>query len=236
MSGHRYDDHHRNIAGGGVRAAVFGASDGLVSNVLLIIGLAAADASAGVVQTAGLAGLLAGAISMASGEYVSVRAQNDLVEREIEKEKKALAEDPEEEAEELAELYVERGMALKQAREMANLLMENPEVALEVHVREELGVSPDELASPFSTAAWSFFSFSIGALIPVLPWLVSSGNAAVIGSLALAIAAAATIGVVIALITGRSIIKNIFRHVGIACMAAAAIYCIGSLIAGVVDM
>ena len=154
MSGHRYDDHHKNIAGGGVRAAVFGASDGLVSNVLLIIGLAAADASAGVVRTAGLAGLLAGAISMASGEYVSVRAQNDLVEREIDKEKKALEEDPEEEAEELAQLYVERGMAPKQAREMANLLMENPEVALEVHVREELGVSPDELASPFSTAAW----------------------------------------------------------------------------------
>ena len=146
MSGHRYDDHHKNIAGGGVRAAVFGASDGLVSNVLLIIGLAAADASAGVVQTAGLAGLLAGAISMASGEYVSVRAQNDLVEREIDREKQALAEDPEEEAEELAELYVERGMAPKQAREMANLLMDNPEVALEVHVREELGVSPGELA------------------------------------------------------------------------------------------
>ena len=157
MSGHRYDDHHRNIAGGGVRAAVFGASDGLVSNVLLIIGLAAADASAGVVQAAGLAGLLAGAISMASGEYVSVRAQNDLVEREIVREKKALAEDPKEEAEELAELYVERGMAPKQALEMANLLMENPEVALEVHVREELGVSPGDLASPFSTAAWSFF-------------------------------------------------------------------------------
>ena len=83
-------------------------------------------------------------------------------------------------------------MAPKQAREMANLLMENPEVALEVHVREELGVSPDELASPFSTAAWSFFSFSVGALIPVLPWLVSSGNTAMIGSLGLAIAAAAS--------------------------------------------
>ena len=96
MATHRYDEHHRDLQGGGVRAAVFGASDGLVSNVLLIVGLAGADVSSGVVRTAGVAGLLAGAISMAAGEYVSVRAQNDLVARELEKERQALAEDPEE--------------------------------------------------------------------------------------------------------------------------------------------
>ena len=119
MAPHRYDDHHRDIHGSGVRAAVFGASDGLVYNVLLIVGLAGASASAGVIRAAGVAGLAAGAISMAAGEYVSVRAHNDLVARELEKERLALAEDPEEETEELAQLYVERGMPLEQAREMA---------------------------------------------------------------------------------------------------------------------
>ena len=133
MAAHRYDEHHRDVHNNGVRAAVFGASDGLVSNVLLIVGLAGADASAGVIRAAGVAGLLAGAISMAAGEYVSVRAQNDLVARELKKEKLALAEDPEEETEELAQVYVERGMSPDQALEMAQLVMQNPEMALEVH-------------------------------------------------------------------------------------------------------
>ena len=170
MAPHRYDDHHRDIHGSGVRAAVFGASDGLVSNVLLIVGLAGASASAGVIRAAGVAGLAAGAISMAAGEYVSVRAHNDLVARELEKERLALAEDPEEETEELAQLYVERGMPLEQAREMAKLVMQNPELALEVHAREELGVDPHELASPMVAATWSFVAFAIGALLPLIPW------------------------------------------------------------------
>ena len=106
---------------------------------------------------------------MAAGEYVSVRAQNDLVARELEKERQALADDPEEETEELAQLYVERGMTIDQAREMAQLVMQNPEMALEVHAREELGIAPDELASPYVAAGWSFSAFAIGALVPPNP-------------------------------------------------------------------
>ena len=116
---------------------------------------------------------------MAAGEYVSVRAHNDLVARELEKERLALAEDPEEETEELAQLYVERGMPLEQAREMAKLVMQNPELALEVHAREELGVDPHELASPMVAATWSFVAFEIGALLPLIPWFFSSSTAIV---------------------------------------------------------
>jgi len=233
---HRYDDHHRDVTGGGVRAAVFGASDGLVSNVLLIVGLAGADASGPTVRAAGVAGLLAGAISMAAGEYVSVRAQNDLVTRELEKERQALADDPEEETSELAEVYIERGMDSKQAREMAELVMQNPEMALEVHAREELGVAPNELASPFSSAAWSFFAFALGALVPLLPWFVSSSSVMVWFSVVAAIVGAAFIGVTLALATGHSVLRGVVRHVGIAIAAAAAIYLVGGALGGVLEL
>ena len=226
MATHRYDEHHRDLQGGGVRAAVFGASDGLVSNVLLIVGLAGADVSSGVVRTAGVAGLLAGAISMAAGEYVSVRAQNDLVARELEKERQALAEDPEEETEELAQVYVERGMSIEQAREMAQLVMQNPEMALEVHAREELGVAPNALASPYVAAGSSFSAFAIGASVPLIPWL--SVAAGVIG--------AAAIGVTLAIATGHSIWRGVSRHVGIAIAAATCIHFVGLVLGSVVEL
>ena len=236
MASHRYDEHHRDVTGGGVRAAVFGASDGLVSNVLLIVGLAGADASAPVVRAAGIAGLLAGAISMAAGEYVSVRAQNDLVTREVERERQALAEDPEEETEELAEVYIERGMDPEQAREMAELVMQNPDMALEVHAREELGVAPNELASPLSSAAWSFFAFAIGAVVPLIPWFVSSSSGAVWLSVGAAVAGAAFIGASLALATGHSVLRGVARHVGIAIAAALAIYFVGGALGAVADL
>ena len=236
MAPHRYDDHHRDVTAGGVRAAVFGASDGLVSNVLLIVGLAGVDASGPTVRAAGVAGLVAGAISMAAGEYVSVRAQNDLVRRELERERQALADDPEEETNELAEVYVERGMDSQQAREMAELVMQNPEMALEVHAREELGVAPNELASPFSSAAWSFFAFALGALVPLIPWFVSSSSVMVWFSVAAAVVGAAVIGVTLALATGHSVLRGVIRHVGIAIAAAAAIYFVGGALGGVLDL
>ncbi|MFL2987408.1 MAG: VIT1/CCC1 transporter family protein [Candidatus Poriferisodalaceae bacterium] len=236
MAPHRYDDHHRDVHNSGVRAAVFGASDGLVSNVLLIVGLAGADASAGVIRTAGVAGLLAGAISMAAGEYVSVRAQNDLVARELRKEKRALAEDPEEETEELAEVYVERGMSPDQALEMAQLVMQNPEMALEVHAREELGISPNELASPISSAIWSFLAFAIGALLPLVPWFVSSSSNVIWFSVAAAVIGAAAIGSSLALATGHSVIRGVVRHVGIAVAAAVAIHFVGVGLGSAVDL
>tara|TARA_X000000368_G_scaffold408413_1_gene389025 strand:- start:38 stop:685 length:648 start_codon:yes stop_codon:yes gene_type:complete len=215
---------------------VFGASDGLVSNVLLIVGLAGADASAPVVRAAGIAGLLAGAISMAAGEYVSVRAQNDLVTREVERERQALAEDPEEETEELAEVYIERGMDPEQAREMAELVMQNPDMALEVHAREELGVAPNELASPLSSAAWSFFAFAMGAVVPLIPWFASSSSGAVWFSVGAAVAGAAFIGASLALATGHSVLRGVARHVGIAIAAALAIYFVGGALGAVADL
>jgi len=233
---HRYDDHHRDVHNSGVRAAVFGASDGLVSNVLLIVGLAGADASAGVIRAAGVAGLLAGAISMAAGEYVSVRAQNDLVARELEKEKLALAEDPEEETEELAQVYVERGMSPEQAREMAQLVMQNPEMALEVHAREELGISPNELASPFGSAIWSFLAFAIGALLPLVPWFVSSSPNVIWFSVAAAVIGAGAIGSSLAVATGHSVLRGVTRHVGIAVAAAVAIHFVGVALGSAVDL
>jgi len=236
MATHRHDDHHRDVQGGGLRAAVFGASDGLVSNVLLIIGLAGADAPGSVVRAAGTAGLLAGAISMSSGEYVSVKAQNELVESEIAKERDALAEDPEEEAEELAQLYVERGMDPEQALQMAELLMKNPDVALEVHAREELGVVPGELASPTGAAAWSFVSFAVGALLPLIPWLFGSGVAATWASIAVGVLGAASIGLALAVSTGRRVTANVSRHVLIAVAAAAVTWLIGNALGAAVDL
>ena len=215
---------------------MFGASDGLVSNVLLIIGMAGADASGSVVRAAGTAGLLAGAISMASGEYVSVKAQNEVVESELSKEAAALAQDPEEEAEELAQLYVERGMDPTQAKEMADLLMENPEVALEVHAREELGVVPGELASPMSAAAWSFVAFAIGAFLPLVPWLVGSGDAATWASVIIGVLGAASIGMALAISTGRSVARNVTRHVAIAVAAAVVTWGIGNALGAAVEL
>jgi len=236
MATHRYDEHHRDLQGGGVRAAVFGASDGLVSNVLLIVGLAGADVSSGVVRTAGVAGLLAGAISMAAGEYVSVRAQNDLVARELEKERQALAEDPEEETEELAQVYVERGMSIEQAREMAQLVMQNPEMALEVHAREELGVAPNALASPYIAAGSSFSAFAIGALVPLIPWFFFSANFVIWLSVAAGVTGAAAIGVTLAMATGHSIWRGVCRHVGIAIAAATCIHFVGLVLGSVVEL
>ena len=236
MTSHRYDDHHRDVQGGGVRAAVFGASDGLVSNVLLIVGLAGADVSSGVVRTAGVAGLLAGAISMAAGEYVSVRAQNDLVARELKKEELALAEDPEEETEELAQVYIERGMTADQAREMAQLVMQNPEMALEVHAREELGIDPNELASPFTSAGWSFSDFAVGALVPLLPWFFFSTDFVIWLSVAAGVTGAAVIGSTLAIATGHSVVRGISRHVGIAVAAAIGIHFVGLALGAVVQL
>jgi vacuolar iron transporter family protein len=227
---HHHDEHHANVQGGFARAAVFGASDGLVSNVLLIIGMAGADATGTVVRTAGVAGLLAGAISMASGEYVSVRAQNDLVERELDRERVALAEHPEHERDELADVYIERGMDPEQARLIADQLMADPEVALEVHAREELGFAPGNLASPWTASFSSFIAFAVGAFVPLIPWLFADGGVATWASVILGVFGAASIGIGLAVLTQRSVVRNIVRHVTIAVGAAAITYVIGGFV------
>ena len=140
--------HHRDVQGGAERAAVFGVSDGLVSNVALILGVSAAAQSGSSVLIAGLSGLLAGAASMAAGEYVSMKAQAELVERELEIERRSIEEQPQAETEELAAIYRDRGIGAAHATSMAEAVMADPEVALEVHAREELGVDPDDTGDP----------------------------------------------------------------------------------------
>src|SRR3954453_11749099 len=166
----RPEHHHREIDRGTARAAVFGVSDGLVSNVSLILGVAGANPGAGVVRLAGLAGLIAGAVSMAAGEYVSMAAQNELLERELDVERRELRRNPNVETVELAQIYQSRGVDPDRARELAEEMMRDPDLARQTHAREELGIDPNQLGSPNRAAVSSFVSFAIGALVPLLPW------------------------------------------------------------------
>jgi VIT1/CCC1 family predicted Fe2+/Mn2+ transporter len=219
---------HRDVQGGWARAAVFGASDGLVSNVALILGVVGASTDAPIVRVAGISGLLAGAFSMAAGEYVSVKAQNELVEREIEVERRSIAEKPEAETNELAAIYEQRGVGPEQARRLAIAIMADPDVALDVHTREELGVAPDGLGSPVAAAWSSFAAFSVGALLPLVPWFFGGGVAAVVASLVLAFLAAAFVGALIARYTERSIFRTALRQVIVAAASCAVTFAIGS--------
>ena len=225
-----YDHQHRSVGSGGARAAVFGASDGLVSNVALILGVAAADPIPGVVRLAGIAGLIAGAVSMAAGEYVSMRAQSELFERELRMEEKAQRDNPALETLELAKIYESRGVDAEHARALAEAMMVDPRVALEVHAREELGSDPHELGSPVAASVWSFVAFAIGALLPLLPWFVTSGDAALAGSVGLGLAGALTLGALVGYFSGRSMPFAAARQALIATVAAAATYGIGSLV------
>jgi len=224
------EHHHRDIQGGVARAAVFGASDGLVSNVSLILGVAAADPGAGVVRLAGLAGLIAGAVSMAAGEYGSMKAQQELLERELELERIEHRRNPHVETVELAQIYQSRGLEPDLARELAEKTMEDPERALQAHAREELGIDPDALGSPVGAAVSSFFSFAVGALLPLLPWFFTEGSEAVVASLVLGLAGAASVGLALAVFTEGSPIRLAGRYVLIASASAAVTYAIGSAV------
>jgi vacuolar iron transporter family protein len=225
---HHHD--HRDVTGGAARAAVFGVSDGLVSNVGLILGVAGADVDGSVVRVAGLAGLIAGAISMAAGEYNSMRVQKELLERELAIERRELARHPHSEMLELAHLYQSRGMDPARARELAEATMADPDQALEVHAREELGIDPNELGSPSQAAVSSFVAFSAGAVIPLVPWFFMEGNAAVIASLVLALLAAAIVGLVISRFTERHRLATVARQIAFTAVPAAITYAVGSLV------
>ena len=209
---------------------MFGVSDGLVSNVALILGIAGASTDAAFVRVAGVSGLLAGAVSMAAGEYVSLRAQAELVERELEIERISIAENPEAETAELTAIYIERGLNPEQARLVATELMSDPEVALDVHAREELGVDPNQLGNPLTAAAASFWSFSIGAFVPLVPWLVGSGTGAVWASAGLGVGASAAVGGLLARLTERSVVRTVVRQLVVASGACLATYLIGGLL------
>jgi VIT1/CCC1 family predicted Fe2+/Mn2+ transporter len=224
------ESHHRTIQGGAARAAVLGVSDGLVTNVSLILGVAGANISPGTVRLTGLAGMLAGAFSMAAGEYVSMKAQTELLERELEMEAIELRRAPDAERAELAQLYESRGVDPQVAGELAVEMMRTPELALETHAREELGVDPNSLGNPYAAAGASAGSFGVGALVPLMPWFFAHGGAAVVGSLVLGALAAVFIGMALARFTGRSAMRTVIRQLFVTVSAAAVTYILGTLV------
>src|SRR5436309_5324757 len=221
---------HRTLYAGGLRAAVFGANDGLLSNFSLVMGIAGATAEPRFVLLAGIAGLLAGASSMAAGEYVSVRSQRELYEQQIAVERQELEMSPEEEKEELALIYQAKGVPSGQAEELADRILSNPGSAIETLAREELGLDPAALGSPWLAAASSFVAFATGAVIPVIPYVLLSGNAAFVTSAAVCGAGLFILGGVVSVFTGRNLFFSGFRMLGIGTVAAAVTYFIGKFL------
>jgi vacuolar iron transporter family protein len=225
---HHQHHEHRKVAGGLARAAVFGVSDGLVSNISLVVGFASSGVESNVVLLAGIAGLVGGAFSMAAGEYVSVAAQNELIERELDVERRELARNPEAETAELARMYESKGVGRDRARRVAAEIMQDPDTALGVHAREELGVSPDDMASPWRAAIASFLAFCIGAFLPVIPWFAGSGTSAAVASVAIGIVAAIVVGTLIGRLSERHVLRAAARQVLILILACSATYAVGS--------
>ncbi len=224
---------HRGAGGGNLRALVFGANDGLVSNAGLILGVAGAtggDGEARAIVISGIAGLLAGAFSMAAGEYVSVRSQRELFEHQIAAEREELEAYPEAEAAELATIYEARGLSQDDANRMAASIIKHPAYALDALAREELGLDPSQLGSPWAAAGSSFVSFALGALIPLLPFLLARGPGALLGSMAATAVALFAIGAAISLFTGRSAWRGGLRMLLIGAAAAGATFFIGRLL------
>lgn len=221
---------HRNIGDGGARAAIFGISDGLVTSISLVLGVAAAQTSVAVVRLAGLAGLLGGAFSMAAGEYVSMKAQRELLQRELEIERREIERYPEGEKRELIAMYVDRGIDRDLAQMLATNVMADPDQALEAHAREELGIDPGSLGSPSQAAVASFATFAIGALIPLLPFFFFGKVAAAYISITASAVTALGVGGVLSLFTGRKWWSSALRQAFICAIAGAATFVIGSLV------
>ena len=221
---------HRGDRSGAVRAAVFGVSDGLVSNTALVMGFAGSGSSRSVILLAGVAGLLAGSFSMAAGEYVSMSSQREMYEREISLEAQELEENPEEEHAELVLLYRAKGLGRKEAEDVADQIMADREVALDTLAREELGLDPDSLGSPWSAAASSLVAFALGALVVILPYLIGSGTAALVAAICLFGAALFGVGAGIGVLNGRSAVRSGLRQIIVGGLAAAVTYAIGSAI------
>jgi VIT1/CCC1 family predicted Fe2+/Mn2+ transporter len=221
------EPHHRQISDGGFRAALFGLLDGLVTNVSLILGFAGANPGHDIVRLAGLAGLVAGAFSMGSGEYLSMRSQKELYEYEIEVERKALAASPEVERLELRDLFVGRGIDRELAERLSTDLMRNPDLALRTHTREELGIDPSATGSPWIAAISSFLFFSVGALIPLLPWIVVATGNVMWWSVGLAGVATLLVGGAVGHFTRRGVVYSALRALVIMAVASAVTFGVG---------
>ncbi|MET7803137.1 VIT1/CCC1 transporter family protein [Micromonospora chersina] len=220
--------HHADVSGGWLRPAVFGAMDGLVTNIALIAGVGGGGVSPRSVVLTGAAGLVAGAISMGLGEYTSVRSANEQVAAEVAKERRELERHPEAEARELADAWVARGLPRDLATQVAEAVRRNPEEALRVHVREELGVDPDEQPSPWAAAVSSFLCFSVGALVPLITYLLGFTSLALalgVGGVGLFVA-----GAIVARFTNRPWWAGGLRQLLLGALAAGATYLVGALI------
>jgi VIT1/CCC1 family predicted Fe2+/Mn2+ transporter len=220
--------HHADVSGGWLRPAVFGAMDGLVTNIALIAGVGGGGVAPRTLVLTGVAGLVAGAISMGLGEYTSVRSQNEQVGAEVAKERRELERHPEAEARELSEAWVSRGLPRELADRVADVLRQNPEEALRVHVREEMGVDADDRPSPWTAAISSFLCFSVGAVIPLLPYLL--GLEILWVALGVGGAGLFAAGAIVARFTGRRWWTSGLRQLVLGAAAAGATYGIGTLI------
>lgn len=220
---------HLTARGGGLRAAVFGVNDGLLSNFSLVMGFAGAEAKPEYIILAGVAGLLAGSFSMAAGEYVSVRSQREVFEQQIAMEKQELEMSPKEEEEELSLIYRAKGLPEKEAALLAHRIIANPHTAIDTLAREELGLDPSELGSPWVAALSSFLSFVVGAFIPVLPYLLASGATAILASAALSFAALFGVGALVSIFTARGPLVSGGRMVAIGVLVSAITYGVGWL-------
>jgi len=233
VASHQLDDvgHHRGLSGGGnLRAAVFGVNDGLISNASLIMGVAGANADHAAILLTGAAGLVAGAFSMAAGEYVSVRSQREMYEYQIGLERDELAEYPAEEAQELALIYEARGIPAEEALRMAQQVIADPERALDTLAREELGLNPEDLGSPWGAALSSFFSFALGGAIPLLPFLFGRSGTNLMAIIALTAIALFVVGATLSLFTGRSALLSGARMLAIGAAAGGTTFLIGKLL------
>jgi vacuolar iron transporter family protein len=220
---------HFASRGGSLRAAVFGVNDGLVSNFSLVMGFAGAEAKPEYVLLAGIAGLLAGSFSMAAGEYVSIRAQRELFEQQIAMEKQELEMSPKEEEEELSLIYQAKGIPETEAAMLARRIIQNPRTAIDTLAREELGLDPSELGSPWTAAMSSFFAFVIGAFVPVAPYFLTSGVTASLTSASLSFCALFGVGALLSIFTARGPIFSGARMLGMGLLASAITYSVGWL-------
>jgi len=230
VAGTGTEHRHRGLAGGGnLRAAVFGVNDGLVSNASLILGVAGASADAHVVLLTGVAGMCAGAFAMATGEFVSVRSQRELFEYQIGLERDELAQYPEAEAQELALIYAAKGLPAEEASRLATKMIADPGHALDTLAREELGLNPDELGSPWGAAISSFVSFAAGALLPLAPFIVAPGPNALTAAIGVTGVALFAVGALLSLFTGRRALRSGARMLALGGLAGAVTFVVGHL-------
>jgi VIT1/CCC1 family predicted Fe2+/Mn2+ transporter len=224
------EQHTAGTGGGRLRAAIFGINDGLVTNASLVVGVAAADPGRHVVILAGIAGLVAGAVSMAAGEYISMTVQREVFESRIASERRELVDRPDEERDEVAIMFRAKGLSNDDAERIADHVMQEPEVALDLMAREELGLNPDDLGSPWGAASSSFLAFAAGAAIPLVPYIALAGGLAMLASLLLAAVALVLVGAFTARLSQRSIAFGALRALAIGAIATGVTYVVGRIV------